>query len=447
MARKYRAKASDEPSESQLQRIAVAFDRATGAASQPTHPELTRKAKRRRRNLLSDDEEDEVFEMVASVQTGGSGERVAPPTQPVPGGFLMEEEQQPGGFLVADIEPAPGGFIPSFEKPPGGGAFLADVEMGGGFIDEDDSFPVAGGFIPEESETQPGGFIHDDEGGGGGFFLDTTDYSANLIDPTAFGIGFGASADLPQLQQPTPPNRILLKDIPRALDALNLPSDSHELLQLFADAASDDEDGEATVSRERFTEACAALMVSDDEGHDEVQDEEDEEEKEDNSSDSDVYIQEAAPRRNAPRRSTRSNPNPEGSDSTKLEEIVIESSSEESAEDSDEAEALRSRKGKGKPRETKKDKKGKGRARDRVLTQEELKEAEDTFELFFEGSLQKSKPGGRPRTIGLGELKNAAAFLNEKLSDEELVEMLEYAARSGGVVDLAAFTRVISEAL
>ena len=251
------------------------------------------------------------------------------------------------------------------------------------------------------------------------------DDSEPALDPS---FDYGALPFLPPLPPftyqddapPPPASRIPLKSIPEALAALNLPSDSHDLLAMFADAASDDEDGLPSVARARFVEACSALLGSDSE--DEVDEPEDEEEepKSDSGEDSDVYIEDEPPRKTAPRRATRANPNPpvDKGKGRAIEEVVILSSSEDSAVASDD-ELPASR---GKAKAPAKGKGGKGKTptrtrRARQMTQEELKEAEDSYDLFFEGSARAGKP---QRTIGLGELKNVAALLNEKLLDEEV---------------------------
>ena len=282
-----------------------------------------------------------------------------------------------------------------------------------------------GGFFPEPSTD--GGFVPDT---GGGFLMDTSE------------------RDSP------PPSRIPLHAIPTALQALSLPS-SHDLLTLFADAASDDDEGILSVPREKFVEACAVLL-----GERILGEEEEgfgQEESSGSGDDSEEeYVAEVRGRTGG-RRSTRANPGEE------VERIVLASSESEAQESGDGG-------GKGKGVAVAKGRKGKQgprkKDRDRVLSKDELREAGDTFDLFFEGSSRWDGRRREERTIGLGELKNVAGLLNEKLADEEvrssswccdlraradekgqIAEMLEYAGRSGGVVDLEAFTKVLAEAL
>ncbi|KAK4698487.1 hypothetical protein P7C70_g7788, partial [Phenoliferia sp. Uapishka_3] len=423
-----RSKATSLPSTPRLLQITSAFNSAASGLPPISPP---KPAKRRRKNVLSDDEEaeDEEMEMVAIVDdVGGSGG----------GGFVQEA----GGFLVED----------------GGDQVMAGQSgengEGGGFLVEEEEEP----FRLDDSEPQAGGFILDDtEPSAGGFILDDATFDESLLEPLP-PFQFDDSAPAPPQIAPTA-TRIPLKSIPEALISLNLPSDSHDLLSLFADVASDDEEGVLSVSRERFVEACNVLLGSDTEGEQIGSEEEEEEEEKEESGESDAYVEEDAPMRRIPTRSraTRANPGPTSLDKGKgkaivVGELVLSSSEEESAVDSDNeggGTSGRSSKSKAKKGTTPKGKgKGKGKGKKerkgRVLNEEELKEAEDSYELFFEGS---SRAGKKGRSIGLGELKNVAALLNEKLSDEDLLEMLEYAGRNGGVVDLAAFTNLLAEAL
>ncbi|KAL8280688.1 hypothetical protein RQP46_007011 [Phenoliferia psychrophenolica] len=353
--------------------------------------------------------------MVAAVAQPGSASTSAAEAEGG-GGFVSDA----GGFLLDEDVVMGGEFLPSGEGE-------GEPELAaGGFLPEpgeapfrlDDSEPTAGGFLLDDTDTTAGagGFILDDSEPAGGFLADPSfDFNAPFPPPLP-----PFSFDDLSVPDAEPAARIRLKSIPDALAALHLPSDSHDLLALFADAASDDEEGVPSVSRARFVEACSALLGEDSE----------EAEKEDSDEEeSDAYVEDVSHRRTAPRRATRANPLPlvapldKGKgraieiddDDDDDEPLVISSSDEESAADSDD-ELAPAAKGKGKGKATK----GKGKAvkvaAPRKLTEEELKEAEDSYELFFEGS---AKAGQRQRTIGLGELKNVAALLNEKLSDED----------------------------
>ncbi|KAI5477660.1 hypothetical protein MNV49_006046 [Pseudohyphozyma bogoriensis] len=463
MARlKGRNAASSPPiSTSALLRITSAFDQAIGVHR--PNPASTNGAappkKKRRVGVIDDDEEDddedEEMELVASNAYGGEQQH-QPAEGEANGGFVDGDdpwglkEFEPGGsdggggFIVegqgdsvgeqgfqldlGNVGPG-GGFFPD-EDGGGGGGFIRESEEGGGFIRDDDAVEP-GGFLPDSST----GFDTYDPSQGGGF----------LPEPTSY-----FSANIPPLPSPPPlppknADRIPLHKIPAALEALHIPSRSHELMQMFKDVAEADEEGVESVSKEDFVRACKVLVDSDDE--DEEEEGEDEEKEE--SDESEGYQEESEVkqrRRRPPTRSTRSNPvgmekgkgkAVELDDDVLMDLGELASESEASAEDSDDSDAEvgggRSTKGKGKKGGAgAKGKGGKGKAtgkrrgrkdRDRVLTFEEMEEARDTFELFFEGSDQLGAKGYK--AIGVAELRRVAGFLNEKITEDELQEMLD----------------------
>lgn len=370
--------------------------------------------------VVVDDEEeddDEEMEMVATSHQQ--------PSEPDGGGWVVEGEEQQGqgGFLPipeADPQAFDGGFIPddeqfNFVEAPGGGFLLVDdnnnplvdsTTTGGGFLPE---FEGGGGFLPEPGAdyATEGGFLPE-------LPIPSLDFNSNA------GTGGGA----PTRSSPSPPppqSRIPVRAIPRALTSLNLPS-SADILAMFHDVASDDEDGIASVRRERFVEACGVLLSVAAEG--ESSDDDSEEEGE-------AYEGEegdgtSSRRRRAPlRRSTRGRPvtEDEGTTDGTLMDVDDLPSEESEASDSSleivgESKGKKATKGKGKGKTTKTTKIKKPRA----LSKEELQEAEDTFELFFEGSLQKGTT--LEKKIGLADLERVTRLLNEKMSEDGVRSLL-----------------------
>lgn len=202
-----------------------------------------------------------------------------------------------------------------------------------------------------------------------------------------------------------------------------------------------------------------------------------------------------------PRRSTRANPvqddepvDPAAIKAMDLDMNLIEDEDEgayDDSEDSDKVIVGSGHKGKGKGKATTKSRgKGKGKGKGKngarasraaAPTGAELREALDTFELFFDtddNDGDGKQNGQRPlalkdRKIGLDDLKRVSALLKVKMNEDEvrqgfpnsgaspllysaadivtqMQEMLEYAAGGGhdrNAVDLIAFARVLAEAL
>lgn len=375
------------PSESltpaQMLAITTAFDEAALPSPAPTKKQKKNHGKM---VVLDDEDEEEQLEMVASTSSGGGG----------------------GGWVVDKME---------VEGARGGGGFIPEDGAGGGFVpdDGDGGFLSGGGFLPELSPPA-GGFFAE---AGGGFIPDfpLPDLS-HLPDLSPFENNNNNDAP--------PPDHIPLQSIPRALTALNLPAASHDLLSLFRDIAFQDEAGVDYVTRERFVEACTVLLAGDDD--DDNDDSEEERGGSPSSEDEgEAYVQEGRARRGGTRRSTRANPVHDDKDDGRPGAMDLDldalPSDEESASDSD-VEILESsssrKKGKGKAvnGKGKASTRGKKKDRERVLSKAELQEAEDTFELFFEGSLQTGSL--RKKTIGLADLERVTRLLNEKMSEEEV---------------------------
>jgi hypothetical protein len=155
-------------------------------------------------------------------------------------------------------------------------------DQGGGFIVEDQDAFEGGGFIVEEESKEealePGGFLADQEDDvhGGGFLPEESlEESINHIEP---------SSSENQYQPPSSrivSNYISIRKIPDALKMLNLPYRNSEILDIFENAASSDEDEQARsfkgkeklISRLKFSKVCAVLMAANEEGNDTESDE------------------------------------------------------------------------------------------------------------------------------------------------------------------------------
>ncbi|BGP27113.1 hypothetical protein Rt10032_c12g4860 [Rhodotorula toruloides] len=405
------------------------------------------------------------------------------------GGFLPEDDAgggRGGGVLPEDDGAGSGGgFLP---EPPSGITIQpsdADADAGGGGFLLDD-FTYEGGFLPlppppladlgdpmavdyaaSTSSNVGGGFLPEppaEFSSAGGFLPSTSGPSSSLTFPS-----------------PPPPSRIPLGSIPTALRTLNLRRlglPASDLMQLFEEVASEDEtaEGGKSVRRERFREACEVLMGDMDDDEEEEEEEyrdegEEEEEEEEKGAQGRKRLRRAgkpkpstvpaedendAPklRRQPARRSTRANPLLGNDDisakdfGAALDALPDDSGSSlsEVATDSEDDDVGGSVKKKGKSPAKSKGKKSRrrGRAHPDDMTAEDVVAAQDTFDLFFEESPQSVLPK-RERAIGLMELQRACRVLKEKMTDGDLNEMLEYAARSKGLVDLESFARILVE--
>lgn len=357
------------------------------------------------------------------------------------GGFMPEgDTSRGGGFLPEDEGGADlgrGGFLPDppddiTMQPPG-----ADTG-GGGFLLDDD-FTNAGGFLPlpppPPLDDTAMAFDYSGEGGGGGFLPEPP---AQFLPPSS------SSMTLPT---PPPPSRIPLSSIPTALRALNLHRiglAGSDLMQLFDEVASEDDEveGGKSVRRERFREACEVLMGDDTDDEEEGEEYRDEEEEEGASRRrlrraGDPKSAAAAPatddddaprlRRQPARRSTRANPLPEDEDvsakdfGAALDALPddSESSLSDAATDSEDEDVVGSaQKKKGKASANRKGKRAR-RGNPDAITAEDVAAAQDTFDLFFDDSPQSVLPK-RERAIGLMELQRACRVLKEKMTDGDV---------------------------
>ncbi|GAA5836908.1 hypothetical protein JCM9279_007698 [Rhodotorula babjevae] len=490
-----------------LASIDAAFNRAAGYDPSRYADESDRPPqKRSRRAVVPDDEEDEAdeddveMELVAgSAAPAGPGSTAAVP-EGLGGGFLPEPADGGtggGGFPVEDDEQPAGGFLP--EPPGGGGGFLTEADqgamMGGGFFPDASASDAGGGggfLLPDPSSLDTPMPPADAGYGTAGGSLPPPDNLSRDFDPFAGAGGFLPDDDTPSNSlssllptpapltnrlptPPPPPSRIPLARIPAALRDLGLHRvglAGAELIALFDDVASEDEDDPLrgrSVRRERFVEACEVLL-----GDEEPPSAEEEQEEDRAAEDDDLGLGEGRRRRRQPtrqqpsRRSTRGRraaPGEveEGEDEEAQDDVVEkdfgeagvddESSSSFASEsdvaiDDEDDDDIVDVPAKGKKAAGKKGAKGRRVAKgdpSRPLSKQDLADAADTFDLFFDESPQLAF-GQQERGITLMELQRACRVLKEKMTDGDLNEMLEYAAKSKGVVDLEAFARILREA-
>ncbi|GAA5899788.1 uncharacterized protein JCM6883_005988 [Sporobolomyces salmoneus] len=473
-----------------IKRIDAAFDKATGYEGGQEQTEVLSPEERRRRRkgkarmiIPDDDEEDEEeveMQAITSIEPQVG-------TSSVGGGFLLDpidaSEQSGGGA---------GGFMQDDSSmnqpfPDDGQGGTTTAAFGGGFMpmetDVTDSATHTGGggggFFPEE---QP--FANFSAGapnalpsgsGGGGFFPSTTltdGYDPQPFDPTVSGgflpqlpdVDFGG---IDSLTLPTPPRptRIPLSRVSRALRDLGVPRGSErEVLEMFEEVASDDENAEGgkSVRRERFIEALEVLLdEQEEEGGSEGGDEYNNEDGENGEGEEEGARSPPSRRRSTrnTRRSTRANliqdseeEEEEAADQELKETDFAEfsSESEESADPSseDDGDLDNTKSGKAKARKGNTSTKGKSKKLKydphSKISKDKIAAASDTFDLFFESSPQLSLPQDA-RKIGLAELQRACRVLKEKFTEDDLTEMLEFAAEGTGLVDLEGFARILVE--
>ncbi|KAK4057404.1 hypothetical protein OIO90_001473 [Microbotryomycetes sp. JL221] len=488
----------------QAERINKAFTHAAIPSQHGTSSTNKYKSpnKGKRKMIIADDEEDseqddqDEFEEVnisASSLQGTKSKSIAMETTdilplPIPGqpDETIDDAANGtgGGFIVDeydDMSNGGGGFIAdeTMQDVQGeSGGFVTEQDGGGGFLPQNDQFAGSGGFFAEDDNNNQfdsgGGFMPEEDGGtmgAGGFLPGDTDMPELPPLPDLPPVPATLdSAALAESEKTTTVDRISLHKIPDALRQLDLPTDSKDLMDLFREVASDDE----TVSRERFFEACATLMADDEDDDDQRSSDESsrgykDEDSDDDSDDgtgklkttgsrlrrkNDATVSE--PRQPPARRSTRANP---AKDVEQTANAAIERArtregddvgeAEERAFDSDEDDAAT-----GASVSSKKAAGGKG-ARSgrskiklkqaRKLNAQEVRDAQDTYELFFEGD---GRPGdAKDKVLTLADLQRVTRLLKEDMSEDDLQEMLEYAARERGQVDIEAFTKVLAEAL
>ncbi|BGP19458.1 hypothetical protein JCM10213_006278 [Rhodosporidiobolus nylandii] len=493
MARRSRP-APSASSSSRLSRIDSAFNAAVGYSDPSTShgsngSRLSAKQKGKRRAVVPDDEEDdegdEEMELVAGGEPGGFMPPDGMELDRHAGGFLPDQEQGGGGFLLDGASEGGGGFLP---EPPvdggiGGGFLPEDGSSGGGFLPDPPAFDGGGGFLPEDSTMHdlpppPSAFASalpgDAFSTAGGFLPASDDDLSTLALPTPARLTHAAS--LPSPPSIPPPERIPLDKIPAALKRLGLTRaglPANELLELFEDVASDDEEdagGGKSVRRERFREACEVLLAGMDSGEESGGEEDGEGEYHASASDGEEVEREEPARRRRSTRTTRASTRAaraeagdveaEGDEGggggfvkeqdfgAQLDALPDESSSSYGGTSASDGEGSRLKTSAASASKAKA-KKGKGKRRpprgDEVtLTPRDLADAADSFDLFFVDGPQATM-AREARSIGLMELQRAARVLGEKMGEGDLNEMLEYAGRSKGKVDLENFARILVE--
>lgn len=141
-----------------------------------------------------------------------------------------QDEEEPGGFVVDDQA--------SDRTGSGGGGFLISDEgqQAGGFMMDED--PQPGGFFPDHEPERIGDITH----------------ATSAVHPTTS----------------TARDAIPLRGVPEALKILGLPYRDSEILDVFEQAVSSDEEDQQSqtrwVSRRQFSRVCAALMAGDGDG-------------------------------------------------------------------------------------------------------------------------------------------------------------------------------------
>ncbi|EJT99354.1 hypothetical protein DACRYDRAFT_17510 [Dacryopinax primogenitus] len=303
--------------------------------------------------------------------------------------------------------------------------------------------------IPSPVEDMGGGFLVSEEPGG---FLPSDEPTGS--DPSkSHGSLLYRSPSFPSTSRQT---HIPISLVSRALKLLRLPVDDDAVLATFREAATGwgERAGKAEekgVSREDWRAVCAVLIGQREEGE-MKRDDNDEEEDEEPEGEGGFMMDEE-----------------EESDLTDDEEDNYQpeddeqgsSPSSDQGSEYEEAPASSS-----KPFKDKRKAKGKTRVRDQELELSELgyadlsvkkkQEVRDAFALFFEEEKgmkpkdlngkgkQRETPPLITRRIGAADLAKVAKLLNEKLSAEEIEEMLEmFTSAADKTVGIQDFSKIM----
>lgn len=288
------------------------------------------------------------------------------------------EEIAPGGFISEDQAEG------EDQHEGGGGGFVAMDEDGGG-----------GGFIADEEPGQPGGFL-------------TEDHEESVDKGTS-------------IHQPVSRDAIPVESIPEALKLLGLPYKDSDILEVFEQAASSDEDESGSrrrwVRRRQFTRVCAALMADpgsvagDQNGSDE------------HASGSDTSFVAPTSRTKRRRKGKSKGTSKSDHNSTDDESFIPPSEFEANAT------------GKARSKTTNR------KPRSKKVEDNDNSNVLETFQLFFPESDRKDRTA-----ITFPDIRRITDELGEKMTDEEIQEMLDYASRTNdSCVDLPAFERVLMD--
>ncbi|KAK9893562.1 hypothetical protein P389DRAFT_175125 [Cystobasidium minutum MCA 4210] len=375
-----------------------------------------------------------------------------------------------------------------------------DQAPGGFFVggeDDDD----------DEVEASAGGFIRDTgTSSGGGFLLDDHEDDEDQVNAASSGGGFFPASKSPSRRsQPgssSKPSKVedkakavLLDKIPSVLESLGLDGDDTSILSIFENASFADpsQDGLQAVKRKDFFKVAAILItqrdneraqhlaqsrsataskskkgkeragtfvssgggkgravnmdadeVEDADEHDDsdplILDSDDEDEEDDfhrDNEDSDPWADEdeidgafgKGGRGSSPpskRRTTRSR----AKETSPLSSLPS---------DDDDEDTSKSKGKKGKSRATTRSSQKNGSDSKYKLSSSQKEECNKMFQQFFPSS-DKS----RNKAITMAEIRYVATLLNEKISDDDVIEMLEYASNSRDrSVDLDAFSKIM----
>ncbi|KNZ47515.1 hypothetical protein VP01_633g2 [Puccinia sorghi] len=173
---------------------------------------------------------------------------------------LVEPTQIQPQITPGDVQG--GGFMVEDQDTFGGGGFLVEDELGDAALDE------PGGFLAEEDNSenhQAGGFLLEDIVGSDVEYHDHQD--SNQSSSSSRKVS----------------NYISTRKISDALKMLGLPYRNREILDIFENAASSDEDEPRTtsfrrkekmISRIKFSKVCAVLMMANGDSHNTTESEE-----------------------------------------------------------------------------------------------------------------------------------------------------------------------------
>ncbi|KAG9005349.1 hypothetical protein FRB90_010425 [Tulasnella sp. 427] len=259
---------------------------------------------------------------------------------------------------------------------------------------------LGGGFLPPEDDDMGGGFIPMDTDEDGGGFLPTDKKESEAEDPTEH------------------PTHIPLSLIPRALQILDLPQDI-DILTIFENAASgwggQSVAEEEAVSRKDWRAVCAVLFENP----------QDAGVKEDSLS--------PPPPSDGEREREKDSADDMEEDDEDDEDVYAQSDdSDEDAEDADSDYGARATgMGKTPKRATRSQRKSKDASLDEdgsssgiiTLTHRQRKECKIAFALFFPDVEEKELADQR---LKIKEVADAFKILKERMTTEEIVEMLEY---------------------
>ncbi|KAI9606507.1 hypothetical protein H4Q26_006041, partial [Puccinia striiformis f. sp. tritici PST-130] len=323
-------------------------------------------------------------------------------------------------------------------------------DLGGGFIVEDQETFEGGGFIVEDQENPAGGgFLVEDQSRGktGGFFrAEEAEADSGLDESIDHGKRRSSEHGHQSNSSRKVSNYMSIRKIPDALKMLNLPYRNSEILSIFENAASSDEEDrsdrqsrsiqpkEKLISRIKFSKVCAVLMVANGDDDEDSGWRTTAKGSSDQASSTSDYQPDPPPHgtstRPRPRKGTqslqtRTSPTSECAPS----DVVLSKARPQR------------RQAKGKKAKRFSEAEGEEDGDDESAMQSS---ALDTFALFLQPTVESSDLSNH--TIGFEEIRRAADQLGETMSDEEISEMLNYASYTNNSrVTFQAFERLVKE--